>query len=112
MSLTPEELGRKIKEAQGEQGQNPGTPASSDTKKSAAATAMRAGTDLAAALIVGGFIGYWLDKWLGTKPLFMIFLFFMGFAAGMLNIYRSQTGQDFKIGLGELDKRDKKEPEK
>lgn len=103
VNLTPEELGRKIKEAQERQGQTPGAPIHKDTS-TPAGRAMRAGVDLAAALLVGGFLGYWLDKWLNTKPLFMILLFFMGFAAGFLNIYRSQTGQDFKIGMGDLDK--------
>lgn len=104
MKLTPEELGRKIKEAQAREGQIPGAPVHTDDASTPVGRAMRAGVDLAAALLVGGFLGYWLDKWLHTKPLFMILLFFMGFAAGFLNIYRAQTGQDFKIGMGELDK--------
>jgi ATP synthase protein I len=103
VNLTPEELGRKIKEAQDRQGQTPGAPVNTG-ESTPAARAMRAGVELTAALLVSGFIGYWLDKWLNTKPLFMILLFFMGFAAGFLNIYRSQTGQDFKIGMGTLDK--------
>jgi ATP synthase protein I len=103
VNQTPEELGRKIKEAQERQGQSPGAPIQTG-ETTPAGRAMRAGIDLAAALLVGGFLGYWLDKWLNTKPLFMILLFFMGFAAGFLNIYRSQTGQDFKIGMGTPDK--------
>ncbi|MBI3440457.1 MAG: AtpZ/AtpI family protein [Proteobacteria bacterium] len=61
--------------------------------------ALRAGTDLVAALVVGGFLGYWIDRWLGSKPWGMIIFFFLGFAAGFLNIYRSQMGQDYKIGF-------------
>jgi ATP synthase protein I len=115
LTLTPEELGRKIKEAQAKEEGSAGSPSLSG--KTPAGEAMRAGVDLAAALAVGGFIGYWLDRWLHTTPLFMILLFFGGFAAGFMNIYRSQTGQDFKIGLGELDKtatktKDEKETEK
>ena len=102
MNQTPEELGRKIKEAQERQGLTPGAPIQTG-ETTPAGRAMRAGIDLAAALLVGGFLGYWLDKWLNTKPLFMILLFFAGFAAGFLNIYRSQTGQDFKIGMKNLD---------
>ena len=37
-------------------------------------------------------IGFWLgtsaDRWLGTKPLFTIAGFFLGLAAGILNVYR------------------------
>ena len=57
-----------------------------------------------AALIVGGFLGYWIDRWLGSKPWGMVIFFFLGFAAGFLNIYRSQTGQDYKIGFKETTK--------
>src|SRR3990172_2434307 len=102
MSLTPEELGRKIKEARDKQDRNSGAPKPGMTakgKSSATASALRAGTDLVAALVVGGFLGYWVDQWLGTTPWGMIILFFLGFGAGFLNIYRSQTGQYYKIGF-------------
>lgn len=115
VSLTPEELSRKIKEARVKQGQDPDPTAPKQAQPGDAATgkAMRAATELVAALMVGGFLGYWLDTWLNTKPLFMILLFFAGFAAGFLNIYRAQTGQEFKVGMGELkDKDEKKTGEK
>jgi ATP synthase protein I len=111
MSQTPDELGQKIKEALDRQNP-PSTPpqqaAEGKNLPSGTAQALRAGTDLVAALVVGGFLGYWIDRWLGTKPWAMIILFFLGFAAGFLNIYRSQTGQDYKIGFKETTK-DKKE---
>lgn len=100
MTQTPEELGQKIKEAQERQERRTSSSGSGlSDNKSGAASAMRAGTDLVAALAVGGFLGYWIDRWLGTKPWMMIILFFLGFCAGFLNIYRSQTGQDYKIGF-------------
>lgn len=103
MNQTPEELGKKIREARERQGgiQPPKDTDSKTSSKDVTATgrALRASTDLVVALVVGGFLGYWLDKWLGTNPLFMILFFFLGFAAGMLNIYRSQMGDDFKIGF-------------
>ncbi|HYD17356.1 MAG TPA: AtpZ/AtpI family protein [Patescibacteria group bacterium] len=105
MSLTPEELDQKIKDARAKQRLDPDPTApqpATPRDDSATGKAMRASTELLAALIVGGALGYGLDSWLGTKPLFMILLFFAGFAAGFLNIYRAQTGQDFRVGLGEL----------
>jgi len=111
VNQTPEELGQRIKDAQERQGQAPWARVPTG-EATPAGRAMRAGVDLAAAILVGGFLGYWLDKWLNTKPLFMILLFFMGFAAGFLNIYRSQTGQDFKIGMGDLDTKAKPDNEK
>ena len=109
MSQTPEELGQKIKAARERQGQIPGPekPEQNSGGKTATGKALRAATDLVAALAVGGFLGYWLDRWLGTMPLFMIVMFFLGFAAGFLNIYRSQMGENYKIGFG--NKKDGKE---
>jgi ATP synthase protein I len=108
MAMTPDELARKIKEARERDGQQPAdqkpAPAAKDAPPTGAGQALRAGTDLVAALAVGGFLGYWIDHWLGTKPWGMIILFFLGFAAGFLNIYRSQTGQDYKIGFRETKK--------
>lgn len=101
MTQTPEELGKKIREAQERQRQSARTeePQGDSKKKGEAAKAFRAATDLVAALVVGGFLGYWLDEWLGWRPWGMIFFIFIGFAAGFLNIYRSQTGQDYKVGF-------------
>lgn len=51
--------------------------------------AMRIGTELVAAIAVGVGVGYVLDLWLGTKPWLMVVFFFLGSAAGMLNVYRA-----------------------
>ncbi|MFH1157681.1 MAG: AtpZ/AtpI family protein [Pseudomonadota bacterium] len=97
MSQTPEELDRKIKEAREKHGSKPS--AEGKGAPSGMGGALRAGTDLVSALVVGGFLGYWIDNWLDTKPWSMIVFLFLGFAAGFLNIYRSQTGQDYRIGF-------------
>jgi ATP synthase protein I len=93
MSQTPEELGQKIKEAQSRQ-----KPVSTGLKTgtSGGGKALRAATDLVAALAVGVVLGYWIDRWLGTKPFGIILFLFLGFAAGFLNLYRAQTRQDAK----------------
>lgn len=51
--------------------------------------AMRVSIDLLSGVIVGSLVGYYLDKWLGTLPLFFIICFFLGVAGSGLNIYRS-----------------------
>lgn len=102
MANKSDELAKKIREAQQRQNQNAsaGNDGSAEPGKDEKSKALRAGTDLVAALAVGIFLGYWTDRWLDTKPWGIIFFVFIGFAAGFLNIYRSQTGQDYKVGFG------------
>jgi len=51
--------------------------------------ALKISTELVAAVVVGSIIGFILDDWFDTKPLLTICFFFMGVAAGMLNVFRS-----------------------
>ena len=52
-------------------------------------SAFKLGTELVAAVVVGTIIGFILDNWFGTKPWLIIIFFFLGAAAGMLNIIRA-----------------------
>mgnify|MGYP001371525617 CR=1 FL=1 len=52
-------------------------------------SAFRLGTELVAAVVVGTIIGFILDNWFDTKPWFIITFFFLGAAAGMLNVIRT-----------------------
>ena len=51
--------------------------------------AFRLGTEMVAAVLVGTIIGFILDNWFDTKPLLMIVFFFIGSAAGILNVVRT-----------------------
>ena len=51
--------------------------------------AFKLGTELVAAVGVGTIIGFILDSWFGTKPWLIIIFFFLGAAAGMLNVIRA-----------------------
>ena len=51
--------------------------------------AFRLGTELVAAVAVGTIIGFILDNWFDTKPVFILIFFFVGFAAGILNVVRT-----------------------
>ena len=51
--------------------------------------AFKLGTELVAAVGVGTIIGFILDSWFGTKPWLIITFFFLGAAAGMLNVIRT-----------------------
>lgn len=49
---------------------------------------LQVGIELFAGVIGGLLLGYGLDAWLGTRPLFLIVFFLLGAVAGMLNAYR------------------------
>ena len=51
--------------------------------------AFKLGTELVAAVMVGTIIGFILDTWFDTKPWLIIIFFFLGAAAGMLNVIRT-----------------------
>ena len=52
-------------------------------------SAFKLGTELVAAVAVGTIIGFILDSWFDTKPWLIIVFFFLGAAAGMLNVVRT-----------------------
>ena len=51
--------------------------------------AFKISTELVAAVIVGATLGFILDSWFDTKPWLTISFFFMGVAAGILNVVKS-----------------------
>ena len=63
--------------------------------------AIRIGTEMVAALIIGVGIGYFLDYWLETKPWFLVVFFFLGSGAGVLNVYRAASGLSMAPGYKE-----------
>ena len=52
-------------------------------------SAFKLGTELVAAVAVGTIIGFILDSWFDTKPWLIIVFFFLGTAAGILNVIRT-----------------------
>ena len=52
-------------------------------------SAFKLGTELVSAVIVGTIIGFILDTWFGTKPWLIIVFFFLGSAAGILNVIKA-----------------------
>lgn len=67
----------------------------SESERAATASAislgLRAASEFAAAIVVGGLIGWRLDVWLGTKPAFLIVFFMLGVAAGVWNVIRATS---------------------
>ena len=62
-----------------------------DTEKKGSfmGSAFKLGTELVAAVAVGTIIGFILDSWFDTKPWLIIIFFFLGTAAGILNVIRT-----------------------
>ncbi len=44
--------------------------------------------EFVSAAVVGALVGWQLDKWFGTSPLFLLVLLLLGTAAGFWNVYR------------------------
>ena len=61
---------------------------------------MRIGIELLAAVLVGGGIGLFIDRWLNTAPIFMLAFVVLGFAAGVMDVLRILKGLDTSVGLG------------
>jgi ATP synthase protein I len=52
-------------------------------------SAFKLGTELVSAVLVGTIIGFILDTWFDTKPWLIIVFFFLGSAAGILNVIKA-----------------------
>ena len=51
--------------------------------------AFKMSTELVSAVVVGTIIGFILDNWFGTKPWLILIFFFVGVAAGIMNVVKS-----------------------
>jgi len=78
------ELERRLQKAR-----DRGKPPEREATPSKLGAAFRLVTELLAAVIVGGGIGWGLDKVLGTSPFLLIVMLLLGVAAGFLNVLRA-----------------------
>jgi ATP synthase protein I len=88
-------LDEKLRAAEARRRQKTARP---DYKDQGLAFAMRIGVEIVAALIVGVAIGYFLDRWLGTKPWFLLVFFVLGATAGFMNVFRVVGGLGGQVG--------------
>ena len=59
--------------------------------------ALKISTELVAAVFVGSTIGFILDGWFDSKPLLTICFFFIGVAAGILNVFKAAKKMHKKL---------------
>ncbi len=78
----------RLRAARFRQGLDVDPAASARADTSALGLGVRVGVELFSALAVAVAIGWGLDKWLHTMPLFLIIFVLLGGAAGVANLWR------------------------
>ena len=84
---TPEDFKTRLKIAKSKIKNQ--TLSNNEKRGSFMGNAFKLGTELVAAVAVGTIIGFILDSWFGTTPWLIVIFFFVGAAAGMLNVVRT-----------------------
>ena len=94
------EFGERLDKARAaSQGPLSKAPGDAPSTSTALAFGWRVGIELVGAIVLAELIGWGIDKWLGTRPWGMVVFFFLGVAAGMLNVYRAVTGLGGAVGF-------------
>lgn len=78
-------LNDRLRKARGPEGDSPDEP---ETGPNQMRLAFRMATEMAAALFVGGLLGWVIDSQFGTRPWGLLILLVLGAAAGMRGAFR------------------------
>jgi ATP synthase protein I len=92
------DLERRLASVARDGARNAPPPGADGATGSLLALAWRVGLELVVAVVVATGIGWAFDRWLGTRPWGMIVMFFLGVAAGMVNVWRTVTGMGMAVG--------------
>ena len=60
---------------------------------------IQAGVEFVAAIFLPTAIGYAIDGYFDTRPLFMLILFFLGICTGFYNVYRISKNMGTAVGV-------------
>src|SRR5690242_1744137 len=85
-------LGEEIDKARSQAGQGDRGGSGDVTSGGALGFGLRIGIELLAALCVGLALGWVADRYIGTRPWGLIAGFFLGSAAGVVNVFRAVQG--------------------
>jgi ATP synthase protein I len=80
-------LGKRLDQVKARR--NPPQSGDARARGEAFARAFRFVAELVVGVVVGGFIGWALDRWLGTQPWLLVLFVILGFAAGLMNVIRA-----------------------
>jgi len=93
------DLGQRLDRARRAREHNaPSSRGGAGIPQGALGLALRIGIELVVAVIVGLGLGWLFDYELGTRPWGVIVFFFLGVAAGMVNVWRAVVGMGSAIG--------------
>ena len=94
-----QDLGDRIERARrGRAAKTPRPPADGQAPQQLIGLGLRVGLELVVALVLSVALGWAIDSWLGTRPWVTIALAVLGFAAGLVNVYRTLTGLGMAMG--------------
>ena len=83
------DLGERLDKVKAQRHSDAQAELDADMRGRGMAYGMRMAAELVGAVIVGGAIGWGLDRWLGSTPWLFLLFFVLGFAAGVLNVVRA-----------------------
>jgi len=95
-----EALGKRLGEVKARR--NPPQSGDARARGEAFARAFRFVAELIVGVGVGGFIGWLLDRWLGTAPWLLVLFVTLGFAAGLMNVIRDAQKAQAKAEASQL----------
>jgi len=99
-------LDSRLREARGQVQDPLSKPGPEKSEKGGAlGLAFRVSVEIVSAVAIGVGIGWLLDGWLDTKPWMMVVFIVLGFAAGILNVYRMASGFGYAAGYAQKDEK-------
>ncbi len=85
------DLDARVKDARERNGLDKVPPASAGDRS--IGLAARSGIEFVAAIAVAAGLGVLIDRWLHSSPAALLILLVLGFAAGLLNVYRAMNNE-------------------
>ena len=92
------ELGERLDKAR--QAQGPKASGAEGEARQALGIGLRLGLELVVSVFVGAGLGWAFDDWLGTQPWGLVAFTLLGFASGVVMVFRAALGMERAVGFG------------